>query len=183
MTNLIQMKPTATIESREVAGMVGKQHKILLRDIRRVRERFPLFLNEFKESFYFDLNKQKRPCFLITEKGKRFLSMKYEHQIRPRKLELDFKISLETLLDGIVDFDYQYRFGDYILDFYNPALNFVVEYDEKEHRSRLESDEERQEWLEKEMGCEFIRVREGYELQGINEILKYVKTGGFFWKN
>lgn len=73
MTNLIQMKPTATIESREVAGMVDKEHKILLRDIRTMISYMAgskiVPGDFFIESTYQDANNQNRPCFLLTKQG------------------------------------------------------------------------------------------------------------------
>lgn len=63
----------ATLESREVAEMVGKEHSKLMRDIRQYVE----YLAEanfglgdfFIESSYFDGNNQERPCYLLTKKG------------------------------------------------------------------------------------------------------------------
>lgn len=73
MTNLVMMKPKTTIESREVAEMVGKIHKNLIRDIRG-------YVNDlaeanielgtfFLEDTYLDANNQSRPCFLLTKQG------------------------------------------------------------------------------------------------------------------
>lgn len=73
MTNLIQIKPSISIESREVAEMVGKQHNELLKDIRR----FISYLGEgkithtdfFVESEYLTDQNKKQPCFLLTKQG------------------------------------------------------------------------------------------------------------------
>ena len=62
-----------TIDSREVATMTGKEHKQLLKDIRK----YNAFLAEgkvslgdfFIESNYKDANNQERPCYLLTKKG------------------------------------------------------------------------------------------------------------------
>jgi Rha family phage regulatory protein len=64
----------------EVAEMVNKDHKELLRDIRRYQEQ----LNEskiapvdfFTESTYQDSKNEKRPCFLVTKKGCEFIAHK-----------------------------------------------------------------------------------------------------------
>ena len=68
------------IESREVAEMVGKEHKELLRDIRRYAEQLAesniargMF---FTESTYLDANNQTRPCYLVTKKGCELISHK-----------------------------------------------------------------------------------------------------------
>lgn len=73
MNELTMKENVVTIESREVAGMVGKQHNELLKDIRR----FIGFLNEgkiphvdfFVESSYKDAKGEQRPGFSLTKQG------------------------------------------------------------------------------------------------------------------
>lgn len=68
------------LDSREVAEMVEKEHKQLLKDIRRYMKQF----NEgkiapvdfFKESEYIDAKGEERPCYLITKKGCEFIAHK-----------------------------------------------------------------------------------------------------------
>lgn len=69
-----------TLESREVAAMVDKEHRQILKDIRRYIEQF----NEgkispvdfFKESTYVDVKGETRPCYRITKKGCEFIAHK-----------------------------------------------------------------------------------------------------------
>lgn len=76
MNNLEQK----TITSLEAAEMIGKEHKELLRDIRRYSEQ----LNEskialvdfFTESTYLDGKNETRPCYLVTKKGCEFIAHK-----------------------------------------------------------------------------------------------------------
>jgi Rha family phage regulatory protein len=69
-----------TITSVEVADMVGKEHKELLRDIRRYAKQFAeskIALGDFfEESTYKDNNNQSRPCYLVTKKGCEFIAHK-----------------------------------------------------------------------------------------------------------
>ena len=62
-----------TITSLEVAEMVGKQHKEVLRDIRRIAEQLAerkSALSElFIESTYEDSTGRELPCYLLTKKG------------------------------------------------------------------------------------------------------------------
>lgn len=68
------------MDSREVAEMIEKNHKELLRDIRRYSKQ----LNEAKiglvefwtENQYKDPKGEKRTCFLITKKGCEFIAHK-----------------------------------------------------------------------------------------------------------
>lgn len=69
------------IDSRDVAKMIGKTHKNLMRDIRNYISDFEpgskLSPAEFFiESTYFDQNKQERPCYLLTKKGCEFVANK-----------------------------------------------------------------------------------------------------------
>ena len=61
------------VDSREVADMVGKDHKNLLRDIKGYAEILTSAklspLDFFIDSTYQDAKKETRPCYLITKKG------------------------------------------------------------------------------------------------------------------
>lgn len=75
------------IDSREVAEMVGKNHKDLIRDIRRYcqyLEKGKVDFNQrkiapidfFAEASYQDAKGEKRPCYLVTQKGCEFIAHK-----------------------------------------------------------------------------------------------------------
>lgn len=72
------------IVSTEVAEMVGKEHRNLLRDIRKYCEQLAESKIElgdfFKNSTYMDANNQERPCFLVTKKGCEFIAHKLTGQ-------------------------------------------------------------------------------------------------------
>lgn len=82
MNNLIINEPT--INSRDVAEMVGKEHKHLLRDIKTYSE----YLREtkiglssfFKESSYLSEQNKELPCFEVTKKGCEFIAHKLTGQ-------------------------------------------------------------------------------------------------------
>ncbi len=68
------------LTSMEVAQMVEKEHKQILKDIRRYTQQF----NEgkispvefFTESTYVDGKGENRPCYLVTKKGCEFIAHK-----------------------------------------------------------------------------------------------------------
>lgn len=68
------------IESREVAEMVGKEHKELLRDIRRYAEQLgesKIALTDFfTESTYTTEQNKTMPCYMVTKKGCEFIAHK-----------------------------------------------------------------------------------------------------------
>lgn len=69
-----------TLDSREVAEMVEKEHRNLLKDIRRYIKQFGEVKIEptdfFKESTYKTGQNKELPCYLITKKGCEFIAHK-----------------------------------------------------------------------------------------------------------
>lgn len=82
-----------------------------------------------------------------------------EITIASRK-EIDFIDMLEQTLQpfnikGVA----QYRINNYRIDYYIPSFKVAIEYDENGHTSyTYEQQELRQEVIENELGCKFIRV-------------------------
>ena len=78
--------------------------------------------------------------------------------------EIEFLTVLEKQLQvlGITRFERQYsklKCGNYRIDLYLPEINVAIEYDENGHRGyTYEAQELRQELIERELGCRFIRV-------------------------
>lgn len=72
------------IDSREVARLVGKEHKKLLRDIRRYCEQLgeaKIGLTDFfTESTYITEQNKVAPCYLVTKKGCEFIAHKLTGQ-------------------------------------------------------------------------------------------------------
>lgn len=69
-----------TLDSREVAEMVGKDHSELLKDIRRYvgqlgEGKIPQS-DFFTESTYTNKQNKKQPCYLVTRKGCEFIANK-----------------------------------------------------------------------------------------------------------
>lgn len=62
-----------TLTSLEVAEMVGRQHKDVLRNIRNIIKYIDLDMEFVKSCFlksnYVDYRNRKQPCYLITKKG------------------------------------------------------------------------------------------------------------------
>lgn len=69
-----------TLDSREIAEMVGKKHSELLKDIRRYEEQLNKvnipFVDFFQENIYKDNKGEIRPCYSITKKGCEFIAHK-----------------------------------------------------------------------------------------------------------
>lgn len=72
----------STIDSREVAEMLGKEHKELMRDIRKISlvlesGKFPPS-DYFKEDTYINKQNKQQPCFLVTKIGCEILGNKLQ---------------------------------------------------------------------------------------------------------
>lgn len=84
--------------------------------------------------------------------------------VEPQRKEIEFLDVLETQLRvfDVEDFERQYnnlQCGNYRIDLYIPSLNIAIEYDEDGHRGySYEQQELRQQLIEEEIGCRFIRV-------------------------
>ncbi|MEA5058047.1 MAG: ORF6C domain-containing protein [Anaerotignum propionicum] len=83
MSNLqvLESKATTnTLDSREVAEMVGKGHNELLKDVRRYIGQFNEgnlpHVDFFQENTYPDAKGEERPCFMVTRKGCEFIANK-----------------------------------------------------------------------------------------------------------
>ena len=85
MDNKKILENRMTLDSREVAEMIGKEHKNLLRDITRYSNYFNgsevELVNFFQENQYLDSKGEKRRCYRITRKGCEFLA----HKLTGRK--------------------------------------------------------------------------------------------------
>lgn len=83
MSSLV--KKDLTIDSREVAEMVGKQHAHLLRDIKTYIEYISTnpdldSLDFFNESIYLDAKGEERPNYQVAKKGCEFIAHKLTGQ-------------------------------------------------------------------------------------------------------
>lgn len=80
MIEIVEVKENQALTSLEVAEMVGKEHKLLMRDVRRYIKQ----LNEcniapidfFNESTYIDERNRAKPCYNVTKKGCEFIAHK-----------------------------------------------------------------------------------------------------------
>lgn len=82
--NIITTQKLETVTSLEVANMVGKEHKYLMRDIRRYTKQLNegnlAPVNFWTETTYLDSKGEERPCFNVTRKGCEFIANKLTGQ-------------------------------------------------------------------------------------------------------
>ncbi len=84
MNNIIVTQKSETVTSMEVAKMVNKEHKYLMRDIRRYTKQLNegniAPVNFWLETTYIDAKGEERPCFNVTRKGCEFIANKLTGQ-------------------------------------------------------------------------------------------------------
>lgn len=174
------MKDTFT--SLEIAGVTDKKHAHVMRDIRNeIKNLGELSEGLFTESTYTDKQNQQRPCYVLSQEGvyalastmrgkskgallKHLKSVGHDsevHIIELERKEIEFFTELGEALEPMnLTLNTQHHVLNYRLDGYIPSLNLAIEYDEEHHKHNIEKDKHRQTIIEKESGCDFIRLSE-----------------------
>ena len=84
-----------------------------------------------------------------------------------------FKLLKEALKEIDVKLIHQYYVSGYRIDFFLPAYNLAIEYDEEAHKFHKGEDKIREEKIKKETGCKFIRC--SYKDSNIKNLMKILK--------
>jgi very-short-patch-repair endonuclease len=120
------------------------------------------------------INKQLKHTYVSKDIYDNFLTWisKTDSSFLYRK-ELFFAEVLNNSFKDVLDIEHQYFVNEYIVDFYIPKLNIVIEFDEPHHNQQIEKDKKREEDILKYLNCQIIRQKsnEPYELT-INKIIK-----------
>jgi very-short-patch-repair endonuclease len=92
------------------------------------------------------------------------------------RYEKEYGKLLENVFKDITKIVPQFPVDNYRIDFYLPQFNIAIEYDEKHHNtfSSQIRDVERETKIKSILGCTFVRVPEGKEIESINTILKLI---------
>lgn len=98
----------------------------------------------------------------FTNKNKKYIYVPSEDDYLTSRPKQELKF-LNALEDSLKPFNIkgirQYRVLSYRIDYYIPELKIAIEYDESTHNGyNYEEQEGRQEIIEKELDCRFIRV-------------------------
>ena len=170
----------------KISELCNIKHKNILTMIhgRGNRKGFNNILRENMEEYFIKSNykdKQDKiwPCYLATKKGcellltkrsinkKAFIDYMKEYfnennitYFEITRKEVEFIKELEDALEPFgIKGKKQYHILRYRIDYYIPNLNIAIEYDENDHSNySYEAHEGRQQEIERELGCRFIRV-------------------------
>jgi very-short-patch-repair endonuclease len=70
----------------------------------------------------------------------------------------------------------QFQFGPFRIDLYFPLYTLAIECDENRHVYHVEDDEKRQVWLEKNLGCKFIRFNPEHPTFDIIDVIGQISA-------
>ena len=135
----------------------------------------------FKKSYYINSQNKKQPCFELNKEAVKYMAEVTKNRDKETLLkvyeymggdssvvycidrfETTFFNKLSDTLQAMdIELDTQKNvLGKYRLDGFLPQYNIVIEYDEEQHNvePQKSKDIKRQKEVEKELGCQFIRL-------------------------
>lgn len=106
------------LDSREVAEMVGKDHNMMLRDIRRYEEQLGQSKiaqsDFFTESTYRNSQNKLMPCYLVTKKGCEFIAHKLTG-VRGTEFTAKYINRFHDMEDALMEHIPQRLIGDIVI--------------------------------------------------------------------
>lgn len=148
--------PNKTMTSVEIAEMTGKDHKNVLRDIRKLLSSDGFVATE---STYKDSHQRDQLCYVMDEDNAQVLLGTYNtlrYSIAAR--EKDCLATIEQVLG--ITLEKQFSVGKYRIDGYDIANKVAYEIDEAQHKSikHQQTDREREAYIYNVLGCTFKRI-------------------------
>lgn len=145
----------ATMSSREIAELTGKEHFHVKRDIRIMLSN--LGASAEKRTYADNMNRPQFE-FLLPSHLSAIVLKRYQGLARvPHRLQEEAALkTIEQLLR--VKLTRQFRVLSYRIDGYDPVANIAYEIDEPEHKSKQAKDASRQQEIEAAIGCKFVRI-------------------------
>ena len=147
----------ATFSSLDIAKAYGKEHKHVLRDIKKLQDIGTIA--SFVATTYKSAANQTRPVYMLTADSAEVLMNKYQGlRVSLGARERDCLATIEQVLN--IKLLRQYAVGNYRIDGYDPLSKTAYEIDEDQHLSlnHSQADDERQTYIQTHLGCKFVRV-------------------------
>lgn len=148
--------------SREVAARYQKRHYSVLKSISEITKRNPELSKYFIESSYISKDGRRLKQYQIDDAGADILENKFNYNTRSARFEYKYLNEIEDFLNEMnMDYIEQYPVDNYRIDLYIPKYNTAIEIDEEKHKYKTDHDSIRQNYIEKQIHCKFIRINEG----------------------
>lgn len=148
-----------TMSSREIAELTGKRHEHVRRDVRKVCEKLGLDTVKMERKYKDSMNRLQVE-FVIGGSALTLLMAGYMG--KSFSAHMQEKAALATIEQVLqIKLIKQYRVGKYRIDGYDAQNNIAYEIDECHHKNPKNKrlDMERQAFIEKKLGCKFIRIK------------------------
>ena len=150
------------INSRKIAEIYKKRHANVTDAIRKLIKKNPEMSKHFIESSYITDRGKCHPIFYIDDVGTDILTNKFKYNVRSARFEYKYLNEIKDFLNLMnVESVEQYQVDNYRIDLYIPKYNTAIEIDEVEHKYKRDYDLARQNYIENQIHCKFIRVNEG----------------------
>lgn len=146
----------ATFSSLDIAKAYGKEPKQVLRDIRDLQAIGAI--ESYVATTCKSAANKTRPVYMLTAESAEVLMNRYKGVRVKGARERDCLATIEQVLG--VKLLRQFPVGKYRIDGYDPATKTAYEIDEDQHLSLNHSvaDDERQTYIQTQLGCKFVRV-------------------------
>ena len=116
----------------------------------------------FVESSYISSRGKCYPKYQKDDEGIEIIKNRYKFNIRSARFEYKYLNEIQDFLDAVnIRYILQYLVGNYRIDLYVPQYSIAIEIDEEEHKYKRDYDIKRQNYIEKQIHCKFIRINEG----------------------
>lgn len=98
----------------------------------------------------------------IDDMGADIIKNRFKYDVRSARFEYKYLNEIKDFLNLMnAESVGQYQVGNYRIDLYIPKFNLAIEIDEIEHKYKQDYDRKRQNCIENQIHCKFIRVNEG----------------------
>lgn len=164
------------ISSRDIAKKFEKEHKHVLEAIRTLINKNPELASYFISSHYKSKQNKIYPEYLATSTGYKIIENKFIYNVRSARYEYKLINEITDALEQLhIKYIKQYKILMYRVDLYLPDYNLVVEFDELEHKFKRQQDYARQNKIENNIHCSFLRIHEDDTLgRAVGLVLKSI---------
>lgn len=168
------------ISSKKIADILKRKHKDIINSINCLlkfgnKDNFIESTYESRGKIYKDYLISKDGVELLINRVKFYEEYEYESIVNELESLYGCKLKHKGLIyvrdeiifkDGLlevckmldIEVLFQNSVGKYKVDFYIPSIDYVIEYDEPHHKSMIEEDLEREEFIKRELRCDFLRL-------------------------
>lgn len=150
------------VNSRDIAERFDKQRKHVNEAIKNLIKKNPELSKHFIESLYVSNRGRYEKQYEMDDTGAEILTNKFKYNVRSARFEYKYLNEIEDFLSMMnIDYIEQFPVDNYKIDLHIPKYNIAIKIDEKEHKYKRNYDKIKQKYIEEQLHCKFVRVKEG----------------------